>query len=73
MRRSYIRSSGNSMANSQGRAVHFWISQWLSIGLDGLLTVNEGALELFRSKYKLPLFSAEFTAHLATNLTGALS
>lgn len=33
--------------------------------VDGFLTVNAGALELFRSEYKLPLIPPEIAAHLA--------
>lgn len=34
--------------------------------VDGILTVNESAYELFRTEYKLPLLPPELAAHLAT-------
>ena len=34
--------------------------------VDGLLTVNEGAFELFRSEYALPLVPPEAAAYAAT-------
>ena len=34
--------------------------------VDGFLTVTDGAYELFRSEYKLPLIPPEIAAHLAT-------
>ena len=34
--------------------------------VDGLLTVNESAYELFRTEYKVPLIPPEIAAHLAT-------
>lgn len=34
--------------------------------VDGLLTVNDGAVELFRYEYMLPLISPEAAAHAAT-------
>ncbi len=33
--------------------------------VDGILTVNESAYELFRTEYKLPLLPPELAAHLA--------
>jgi putative oxidoreductase len=33
--------------------------------VEGLLTVTAGAVELFRTEYKLPLISPEIAAHLA--------
>lgn len=34
--------------------------------VEGFLTLTEGAFELFRSEYKLPLISPDIAAHLAT-------
>jgi putative oxidoreductase len=34
--------------------------------VDGLLTVNENAVTLFREEYRLPLLPPELAAHLAT-------
>ena len=34
--------------------------------VDGLLTVNDNAFELFRSEYALPLIQPEFAAYAAT-------
>ena len=33
--------------------------------VDGVLTVNDSALALFREEYKVPLLSPEFAAHMA--------
>lgn len=33
--------------------------------VDGLLTVNDSAYELFREEYKVPLLPPEFAAHMA--------
>ena len=34
--------------------------------VDGLLTVSDGALDLFRNEYRVPLLPPEIAAHLAT-------
>lgn len=34
--------------------------------VEGLLTITDGAYELFRTEYKLPLIAPEIAAHLAT-------
>lgn len=41
----------------------FWLSGRTKV--EGLLTLTDGAYELFRSEYKLPLVPPELAAHLA--------
>ncbi len=45
-------------------AAVFWLSGRTKV--DGLLTVNQTAFELFRSEYKLPLVPPEIAAYMAT-------
>ena len=45
-------------------AAVFWLSGRTKV--DGLLTVNQTAFDLFRSEYKLPLVPPEIAAYMAT-------
>jgi len=46
-----------------GIAAIFWLSGRTKV--DGFLTLTDGAYELFRTEYKLPLIPPEIAAHLA--------
>ena len=52
------------LVNRLGIAAIFLLSGRTKV--DGLLTVNETAFELFRSEYALPLVKPEFAAYAAT-------
>ena len=52
-----------ALASRASIAAIFFLSGRTKV--DGLLTVNESAYELFRTEYKLPLVPAELAAHMA--------
>lgn len=52
-----------ALANRIAIAAIFFLSGRTKV--DGLLSVSEGAVELFRSEYKLPLVPPELAAHAA--------
>jgi putative oxidoreductase len=52
-----------SLASRVAIAAIFWQSGRTKV--DGLLTLNDSAYELFRSEYRLPLLPPELAAHLA--------
>ena len=51
------------LASRLGIAAVFFLSGRTKV--EGWLTVSDGALELFRTEYRLPLLSPEMAAHLA--------
>ena len=52
-----------ALAGRLGMAAVFWQSGRTKV--DGWLTVNDSAIELFRTEYQLPLLPPELAAHLA--------
>ena len=52
-----------ALAARLGIAAVFWQSGRTKV--DGWLTVNDSAIELFRTEYQLPLLPPELAAHLA--------
>ena len=52
-----------ALAGRLGIAAVFWQSGRTKV--DGWLTVNDSAIELFRTEYQLPLLPPELAAHLA--------
>jgi putative oxidoreductase len=52
-----------ALASRVAIAAIFWQSGRTKV--DGLLTLNDSAYELFRSEYRLPLLPPELAAHLA--------
>ncbi len=52
-----------ALADRIGIAAIFWLSGRTKV--DGFLTLNDSAYELFRTEYKLPLIPPEIAAHLA--------
>ena len=52
-----------SLASRLGIAAVFFLSGRTKV--EGWLTVTDGALELFRTEYRLPLLPPEMAAHLA--------
>ena len=53
-----------ALASRLAIAAIFYLSGRTKV--EGFLTITDGALELFRTEYKLPLISPELAAHLAT-------
>ena len=53
-----------ALASRLSIAAIFYLSGRTKV--EGFLTITDGALELFRTEYKLPLISPELAAHLAT-------
>lgn len=52
-----------ALADRIGIAAIFWLSGRTKV--DGFLTLTDGAYELFRTEYRLPLIPPEIAAHLA--------
>jgi putative oxidoreductase len=52
-----------ALAARVGIAAIFWLSGRTKV--DGLLSVTDGAIELFRDEFRLPLIPPEIAAHMA--------